>query len=321
MKIFVSIVSYRDPLLSLTMHSLLDNASANHDIIIGIFEQTIHEDSLLIKDPELLKNKNIRYKRINPEYSDGPSWARYINCLQIVDEDFFYQVDSHMLFEKDWDCYLIADYNVGKEKHNTDKIIITANCKIFDLDETGLPVLYGNDDKLTCKVKYFVYQAYDLPGAHGELFPATDYIEPAIHICAGNFFTHISWLKNVGIDPKLYFEPEEFKMVLGSFTAGYHLYHPRSIHCYHYINTAKYFTKQWFKPVITKEQYGLLVWNSLMHWQEYLNNLDRSILEAYYDYSGLDYINKTIDERALTRSIQVAPATDDIKPAEDPWKS
>ena len=110
-------------------------------------------------------------------------------------------------------------------------------------------------------------------------------------------------------------------MVLGSFAAGYHMYHPRSIHCYHYINTGKYLTKQWFKPIITKEQYGNLVWKSYQHWQEYLNNLDRSILEAYYDYSGLDYINKTIDERASTRTIQLLPATDDIKPAEDPWKS
>ena len=315
MKIFVSIVSYRDPLLSITLHSLLDNASLNHDITIGIFEQTIYENSLLIKDPELLKNQNIKYKRIDPEYSDGVSWARHINSLQADNEDFFYQIDSHMLFEKDWDSYLIEDWNAGKEKHNTDKIIITASCKSFDLDEHGIPVLYGNLAKLTCKVKYFTYQKYDIPGAHGELIPATENIEPAIHICAGNFFTHISWLKNVGADPKLYFEPEEAKMVLESFAAGYHMYHPRSIHCYHYINTSKYITKQWFEPIITMEKYGNLVWKSLMHWQEYLNNLDKSILEDYYNYSGLDYINKTIDERALTRSIKLAPVTSE--PATD----
>ena len=306
MKIFVSIISYRDPLLALTINSLLKNKSNNHEITIGIFEQTAIEDSLVIKNPLLLNNTNIRYKRIDPEFSDGVGWARHINCLQVKDEDFIYQIDSHMLFEQDWDNYLVDDWTLGKEKHNTNKIIITGNCKNFDLDETGVPILHYSDLNVTCKGKYFLWQHHDIVAAHGEQIEATADIEPAIHIFAGNFFTHTSWLKDVGIDANIYFDGEELLMVLSSFAAGYHLYHPRSIHCYHYTKTGEYLTKQWYKPIIPMERYSQLTTAGQEYWQAYVNSLDRSILEKYYEYSGVDYINKKIDERAMTYQITVS---------------
>ena len=52
-KIFVSVVSFRDPLLLQTVRSLIDNQSGIYEIVVGIFEQTCIEDSLLTLDKSL----------------------------------------------------------------------------------------------------------------------------------------------------------------------------------------------------------------------------------------------------------------------------
>ena len=92
--IFVNIASYRDNLLIPTIKSLMHNESGRNKIYYGIFEQTKVEESLLKKCPEIVEQENVRYKRIDPEYSDGAVWARAINSMQVYDEDLFYQIDS-----------------------------------------------------------------------------------------------------------------------------------------------------------------------------------------------------------------------------------
>jgi hypothetical protein len=137
MKIFVSIVSYRDPLLHQTLRNMMETQSAITQVTYGIFEQTEFAESLEAKYPDLAQNKNVRYKRIDPKYSDGVGWARHLNSLQVDDEEFYYQVDSHTLFDKNWDRYLINDFKLGMEQHKTDRIIIDANCGTFRMLEDG----------------------------------------------------------------------------------------------------------------------------------------------------------------------------------------
>lgn len=308
MKIFVSVVSYRDPLLAQTVRSLLETKSPRHEVNVGVFEQTALKESLIAVDPELANHPNVRYQRIDPVYASGVCWARAINALQIQDEDFFYQVDSHMLFDKDWDRKLIKDWRRANELHRTNKIIITGNCKIFEMDDGGKPVKHMTAGDVTVQMKYFVYQNHsDIPAAHGEQIPATEDITPAIHICAGNFFTHRDWLTDVGLPSDLFFEGEEHKMTLSSFIKDWRIYHPRSIHCYHLLNTNDYITKHWHKPIIPTEVYSMMVERGIRNWQKWLANVEDHHLENYYQYSGLDYINKVIDERAFTDQIIAAP--------------
>ncbi len=308
MKIFVSVVSYRDPLLSSTVRSLLDEASPRHKITVGVFEQTVLEESLIAKDPEIVNHPQVRYQRIDPVYALGVCWARAINALQLQDEEFFYQVDSHMVFDKDWDRALIRDWKRGQELNKSNKIIITANCKNYGLDDNSVPIKHLTAGDVTCKMKYFVYQRHsDIPAAHGEQIPRTEDIEPAIHICAGNFFTHVSWLKDVGLPSDLFFEGEEHKMTLMSFFKDWKMYHPRTIHAYHYVNTNDYITKHWHKPIIPMQTYSLMVERGIKRWQKFLEETEDYLLENYYSYSGIDYINKKIDERAFTHQIIAAP--------------
>ena len=308
MKIFVSVVSYRDPLLLKTVQSLLDKKSARHDATIAIFEQTSLQDSLATLAPELIAKKEIKYKRIDPEYADGVCWARYINFLQLTDEDFIYEVDSHMLFDANWDRKLINDYREGVKISGHDRIIITGSCKNFELDNNNNPILHEHPVPMRTEVKYFLYQPdTNILGAHGDIMTSDGYITPAIHICAGNFFTHAKWAKDVGPNPDLYFEGEEQYMVLESFKKGYDMYHMSDIVSYHYINTNQYVTKQWFEPIISMDVYSMRVQNGLNNFKKYINEIEDQVLERFYDKTGVDYINKILDERAKTYSIVVAP--------------
>lgn len=302
MRIFVSIVSYRDKLLVDTINSLLENKSGLTSVTIGVFEQTKLEDSLEAKHPELLKSPEIIYKRIDPEYSDGVGWARHMNSLQLTDEDFYYQVDSHMLFEKNWDRALIKDYQLAAEKHNTNKIVITANCKNFHLDEEGKPVKELTES-ITCRAAYYMFPTSRKAGAHGEWIDAQSNVTDAIHIFAGNMFTRSDWVREVGIHPKIFFEGEEQYLTLASFAAGYKLCHPREIHCYHYIQSNTYVTKQWIDPVVSHEKISRNEAISSSAFFDFLLSLNDEVFEAYRKYSGVDYINRKLESRAITKQI------------------
>jgi hypothetical protein len=318
MKIFVSIVSYRDPLLKLTIDSILESASGRHEITVGVFEQTVAADSLEVLAPDLIAQRNIRYMRINPEYSYGVGFARHVNSLQMKDEDFLYQIDSHMLFDKGWDRKLINDYRKANEKHSDGKIIITGSCKNWEFLD-GKATKQLEDMKLTCRVRYFDYRAdCDIVSAHGDHIPPTDDVMPAIHICAGNTMFPASWIKQVGVDPYIFFEGEEQILTLSSFAAGYHMYHPRSMHCYHFLGTHGYITKQSVQPVIPEHVLGERIYKSHQYLKQFIANLDDAVLEEYREYSGVDYINQCLEEKAKTYTITLGSGPEPVEeiPAE-----
>jgi hypothetical protein len=307
MRIFVSIVSYRDDLLADTILNLIGTKSGLSQITIGVFEQTKYEDSLAAKHPELVQMPWIRYKRIDPEYSAGVGWARHINSLQMTDEDYYYQIDSHAQFDVNWDRELLKDYKLAVEKYRNDRIVVTTNCKNYFLNEEGRPVKEGENEQITCKSTYFYFQKDYIIGAHGEWIDAQPNVTDAIHIFAGNLFTRSDWVHEVGVNPKMFFEGEEQYLTLASFAAGYQLCHPREIHCYHYIGSTEYKTKPWIEPVIPQRQIDKMQHISRLTLKAFIMSLDDEILEAYRKYSGIDYINRKIEKRALSWTYK-APA-------------
>lgn len=306
MKIFVSVVSYRDPLLHYTIKSLLENKSERNNVTIGILEQTAFDDSLENKHKEIIEDQCIRYKRIDPQYSEGVGWARHVNSLQLEDEDFYYQIDSHMLFDKHWDRNLIKNYKMGVSKTQSSKVIITSNCKNFDLNANNEPQKI-HVNSVACKAKYYAFRKDMYLFGHGEWVQPTTDLTPAIHIFAGNFFTHSDWVRNVGVDPFMFFEGEEQLLTINSYAKGYHLFHATSIECYHYNRTHNYITKQSQMPVVSSEILNKRVSKAREHFLMVLDNLDEDMLERFRKYSGVDYINRKLEKRAITDQILPVP--------------
>lgn len=306
MRIFVSIISYRDPLLYNTIRSLLDNQSGLCAITIGIFEQTKFDDSLESKHPELLQIPEIIYKRIDPEHSDGVGWARHINSLQMQNADFYYQIDSHMLFDLNWDRELIKDYELALKKYKTDKIVITASCKDFGIAENG-NLIKHIVTPISCKSTYYIFQKTKILYAHGEYVAAKDDVSDGIHIFAGNMFTTSNWVKEVGSHPKIFFHGEEQYLTMASFAAGYQICHPREIHCYHYNESTNYITKQWIEPVVKENRMKRNERISTNEFRAFLLQLDDRVYEAYRKYSGVDYLNRKIEKRAISWTFKAPP--------------
>jgi len=305
-KIFVNICSYRDKLLEPTIQSLLDTESGRNQITYGIFEQTKLESSLQTKNPELVNHPRIRYKRIDPEFSDGVVWARCINSMQIYDEEFQYQIDSHMLFDKDWDNQLILDYNDASRIANTKKVVLTCGTKNFDLDGDRITKHTLTED-ITVNLGYFQFDKDLLLHAHGSWVPATERSTPSIHICAGNFFMPVSWIKDVGYNTKIFFEGEEQVFALSTILAGYHIFHQRKIRVYHYIRSSSHESKQTINPVADPTRLSLNHKRSKKELVDYIYSLTDDQLEHYRKITGVDYINRKLENRAISRAISPNP--------------
>lgn len=300
-KIFVNLCSYRDKFLESTLQSLIKTESGRNEITYGIFEQTAYEDSLIKKNPKLLDNPRIKYKRIDPEYSEGVMWARSVNSLQVEDEEFHYQIDSHMLFDQNWDHHLVMDFLQAKKLSNTDRIVLTAGTKNYKLVGDNILVKSTFDKDITCDIKFINFSKKLLLSAHAHWVPATDKVMPAVHIMAGNFFTTTKWLKDVGYNEKIFFSGEEQYLSLFSWLADYKIYLQRAIKVYHYMKSATLETKPTINPVISIEKLEWYHKRSETEIAKMIYSIDEDLLQQYHKETGIDYINRKLEPRIVSQ--------------------
>lgn len=311
MNIFVSICSYQDPLLPHTIKSMMQTKSGRNNIVYSIFEQTRYEDSLECREPTIVGHPEVIYKRIDPEYSDGCVWARYINLLNVTDEyDFIYQIDSHILHDHNWDRSLVEDYKRARDIADTNKVIITGSCKAFRIEETEDEIktylIEPPGEEYSCHVKYHTIDIDTLiPIVHGEKLPATEMPRKASHIMAGNFFTHTDWIRNVGLDPKIFFEGEEIMMSMMSYAAGYKMFHHSKMVSYHLEDTKTWHTKT--DPLDPKaaRRREIMKEIGLWQWKHFVENCREDLLDSFREEFGIDFINLHIEERAKTYELEI----------------
>ena len=241
MKIFISIASYQDLLLPITINSAYTNAKFKENLRFGIIDQCkvkLDFSKAKLKD-------QISYIHIDPKDARGPCWARANAQTLLQDEEYFLQVDSHTVFEKDWDEYLIKYIQIIKKHAN--KPVISAYPRGFEIvdfekkvfkklqeDDHSTHVMVVDSEK-TFKDGYFSMQK-GLPSQSKEIYRG-------FLISAGFLFSESTMIEDVPYDPNLYFEGEETTMSLRLFTNGYDVFHIPKIplfHCYvDYSNSAK----------------------------------------------------------------------------------
>jgi FkbM family methyltransferase len=295
-KIFVSIVSYRDAVLEQTVHSLIDNLSNYNEITISILDQSY--DTFSISHPCII------YNQIDPKFSKGVGWARHQNSLNLTNEDFYYQIDSHAIFDKNWDLYLIDDYLAYKAEYLTSKIAMSSACHSFSMIDgvATKDTTFSPTEVLIAKYtrKPILSETNKHLSVHSYYYNCTDRIIPAIHLYGGNFFTHSEFISTVGICPHLFFTGEEQYLTLSAFFNDYKLVHHTSIHNYHLTyNNNTYLTKLHVEPVISDDDLLKLETDSINFFNEYINSISNDDLQRFYEYSGVDYKNNHIDEQSL----------------------
>jgi len=225
MKIFVSIASYQDPLLEITIRSAYDKSDKPKNLIFGICDQS----SKAININSFSFKEQIRYEHINPIESEGPCWARSRIQKNFNDEDYYLQIDSHMQFEKGWDSYLINYINKIKEIDSPihQLPIITCYPRSFEVKD-----LEKNEFELNVKDINTHTIAYredsmfikgDFSRQIGSI--ASTEISHGYLVAAGFLFSTKDFINQIPYDPEFYFYGEEISIMLRAFTRGFGIFH------------------------------------------------------------------------------------------------
>lgn len=280
MKIFVSIASFMDHQLEETIDSCLDNARFPDKINIAVcdqskkFNQTIHD-------------KVKYYTFIDYRSARGPCFARHLLQTIMQDEEYYLQVDSHTLFDKDWDLNLTDHIdNLGENA-----IISTYPLDHGD-DETKKDwtwTLVLDRDQLFDRHTYFNTQR----GAN-----KSKTIHKGFLLAAGFLFSHRSFVEQVPYDPVFYFSGEEPSLALRAFTHNFDIYHIPDVPVRHnYVNNGErplHWERddEWKRlQIISENRFSDLVEDRLRG--AYGLGFQRSVSD-YRRFCGIDYPNRAI---------------------------
>ena len=233
MKIFISIASYQDALLPVTINSAYTQAKFKDNVFFGVVDQS----KMKLDFSKSNISNQISYLHIDPADARGPCWARAMAQTLMNDESYFLQIDSHTVFEKDWDEYLLNYLKIIKKNHN--KPVISAyprGFEVVDMEKRHFRKLQENDDSTHVMVLdqervfkdgYFSMQK-GIPTGSKEIYKG-------FLLSAGFIFSERNYVEEVPYDPHLYFEGEETTLALRTFTNGYDIFHiPKTplFHCY-----------------------------------------------------------------------------------------
>lgn len=232
--IFVSVASYRDKYCSRTLESMYENARHPSHVIVGLCIQNDNGDEdCFLQNPALKSyQNNIRTINLAHYEAKGPTWARYLCTTLMQKEDYFLQIDSHTLFDKDWDVKLVDMVQDIKANTSSKDVVLSHYPPLYE--EHGNP----NRDK---KVVDTICQSFfndrgmvSFLGAEGVNMNKYKYVQTP-HIAAGMFFCEGKCIKEVPYDPHLpnLFVGEEILHSARVWTSGYDIYSPSENVVYH----------------------------------------------------------------------------------------
>jgi hypothetical protein len=315
MKIFVSIASFQDPILPYTIDSIIKNAKYKDDLVLGVFDQS----------KDILKDlpDNVRYKTCDPEDAKGACWARSKIQTDLYEgEEIFMQIDSHTLFEKDWDKNLLEKYNNCLEWF--DKPIITGYPRAFDVitpkggffntdQEYIFRVTTDDPDQTHVMTMHLPFSQGYHSGQVAHVIPGKKYYR-GFALSAGLIFTEGNFVKEIPYDPEIYFAGEETTLALRAFTHGYDLVHVPNTPLYHWYNSDDLDLKRELHWNMAEASPELKIEKDLRieMAEEKVNEVlqgntkgkyglgDKRTLKEYAELSGVDYERKMYQKEKAT---------------------
>lgn len=314
--IFISVVSYCDDLLRQTLTDALLKAKNPKRLFFGIVEQHFPEQRFLKGGSP---TDNIRYIGVNPEDSRGCYWARNVVLSLYKGEKWFFQIDSHMLFDQDWDEKMVE---AGKKCAEINpKFILGSYPKAFTMKDSK-PVIAYNTTKTYVHVvpegQEFNEHNYNLH-LHG-VEMHTDGIVKAFHHAGGCAFASGSIVNELPADPLFYFEGAEQAFALRAFTHGYDLFHMPDQPIYHmYDRSYRQTCWQELENLKKPESWEVSERRANQRFADLVAGKDLGVyglgkvrtIQEYQEFSGIDYLNKKIHQKARKpehiKLINVAP--------------
>lgn len=257
-KIFISIASFRDPLLMYTIVRCWDNAVYKKNLVFSIVDQSFPQEKLDLSLPCFDNFRDqIHYQHYEPHESLGCCWARARAQEPYNGEKYYCQIDSHTGWETEWDLKFISSIAHLQQYH--EKPLITGypdpmSAIDDDIIRNPLPVSHlppyeplpgkysmrllclGSSDTTFHEdgsVNYrgnIVDKFEDIEDwwKHFYICRNMETGQPYVHgfaFSANTVFTLGTFVEEVPYDEKLFFHGEEPSLALRAWTNGYNIFH------------------------------------------------------------------------------------------------
>lgn len=307
--IFVSVASYRDKYCSRTLESMYENAANPSNVFVGLCIQNDEGDEdCFLQNPALAKYKNnIRTINLAHYEAKGPTWARYLCTTLMQNEDYFFQIDSHTLFDKNWDTKLVGMVQDIKSNTPSTDVVLSHYPPLYE--EHGNP---NRDKKVVdtiCQSFFNERGMVSFLGAEGVDMNKYQYVQTP-HIAAGMFFCEGKCIKEVPYDPYLpnLFVGEEILHSARVWTSGYDIYTPHENTVYHLYtrsdqphiwddkkdyNDEEAFNKAKMILEFQDAEEDKITKNVKTNIEKYGLGKKRT-LKQYFDFAGIDAANKRV---------------------------
>jgi len=296
-KIFISIASYRDPVLLTTINSAIENAIEPDRIYFGVVLQDFDKDA-----PNFEKYNNISLIKMHPRDAKGAGYARHKALSLYNNEDYFLQIDSHTIFEKAWDYLVIHELEKAKKISNNNKVILSyfpppfyveSNNKISFIKNNKLQPPYPTKQRLKLnKKKEWTAERYE--------FENQDRPVPELSntVLGGFIFSESSLIKEVPYDPDISFFGEELCFAMRAWTRGWDIYSPSENIVNHFYTRGGY-SKIWKDKNIRKVSWKELEQSSKEKQKMVLCGIEKGIygagnvrsLKEFEEFVGIDFNN------------------------------
>ena len=241
MTIFVSIIAYRDKELKQTINQLIDNADSPADLHFGVVTQDTKS-----QHPNLYYVPNMKHIKMHWSLARGAGLARSMAMKMYDGEDYFFQTDSHMLFEKGWDTDLLRMLKESQELAGTDKVILGQFPAPYYYDSQG-DIVRPTTDKERSHEPTWTSVVLSWAGVWaGSREPMNHLEQPhESHTVLGALLFAPGFITSeVPYDPDISFMGEEVCFAIRAYTRGWKMYAPNKMVCWHHY-TRKNLPKVW----------------------------------------------------------------------------
>jgi hypothetical protein len=314
MSIFLAIPSYCDPVLAFTLASAYEKAKFPEQLHFGVIDQSPMDAAYPV--PAHIPAAQVSYIKIDAKQARGCCWARYLAMSLYREEDWFFQLDSHMMFAQDWDDILVRKMQTCL--HFSESAVISGYPASFSFVDGVATVVHAIEPARAIVVNpgtvfhpdhpYFAFKVKTLYGVGA--------VE-GFHIAGGCLFAPGDYARVMPVDPFLYFNEEEQNIALRLYTHGWDIYHVAGLPIYHLYNAEPEITgtkrrplhwdidtqlqeepKWWALERRAKKRLSTLVWGDSDTLGAYGLGTERSLAE-YADMCGINYATRTISQKAF----------------------
>ena len=225
-RIFVSIAAYRDPECQHTVKELFESAKDPERIFVGIVWQGDKDEDRHCFEVPAPRPKQVRLLEVDWRQSRGTCWAKAQKRELWRDEEYLFQIDSHMRFEPGWDEALLSMHRACPSP----KAVLTT-----------YPAGYAPPRHIPHRVTHrllakefdrhgiFIMGSWTLPADPPAEVPVLGAFPGACML-----FGPAGMIREVPYDPHVYFFGEEISLAARLWTHGYDIYHPPRPVTYHH---------------------------------------------------------------------------------------